>query len=75
MEEEKTHNFIAYIQNRADSENPFGIEKKIIVIDQQEIKEVMEDEGYLEQEAISLLLQDISDEYSQGFMTVVFEKI
>ncbi len=75
MEEEKTHNFIAYIQNRPDSDNPFGIEKELISITQEEINEVMEGEGYLEDEAISLLLQDISDEYSQGFMNVVFEKI
>ena len=75
MEEEKTHNFIAYIQNRADSDNPFGIKKELITITQEEIDEVLDEETSSEQEAISLLLQDISDEYSQGFMTVVFEKI
>ena len=75
MEEQKTHNFIAYIQNRADSENPFGIKKELITITQEEIDEMMEDEEMTEDEAISEYLSDIHAEYGQGFMNVVFEKI
>jgi hypothetical protein len=73
--ENKTHNFIAYIQNRADSNDRFGVTKELVTITQEEINEIIEDEGYTEEEAIARYLMDVRDEIEQGFRNVLFEKI